>query len=61
MNILSWSILIDSLWDAGRLRRGVPDAHRLPGPSLPEWLGIVQKDFDEVDRLYLDSDTLGGE
>lgn len=55
MSVSEWSNLIDSLWDEGREL-----CHMIPGASLGEWLSLVQHDYDEVDRLYLDHDTIGG-
>lgn len=51
----SWTYLLTCLFD--------PKAHGsefLPGPCLFEWLMMAQFDFDDVDRFYIDSETIGG-
>ena len=32
----------------------------VPGVCLLEWLQYVQYDYDDVDRVYIDADTIGG-
>jgi hypothetical protein len=56
MSVSDWSNLIDSLFDCGE--GGL--SFLLPGSDLGEWLCLIQHDYDEVDRLYLDYETIGG-
>lgn len=52
----AWSNLLNSLWDwDGEYNR------RLPCQSTYEWLMYVQHDYDEIDRMYVDSESIGGE
>ena len=50
-----WAILIVSLFDWGN--RG---AVKVPGPCVDEWLALAGCDFDDVDRMILDGETIGG-
>lgn len=47
----TWTVLLVSLWDGNR---------ELPGPTMHEWLPFVVHDWDEVDSLYLEGETIGG-
>lgn len=55
MNLSTWEILLDSLWDWDG---EVP--YQIPGPNLPEWLGVIEHDYEDVDRIYVDAETIGG-
>lgn len=52
----AWTVLIGSLFD--------PKTHgsaEIPGGHLEEWLLIIQSgDLDDVDRLYIEAETIGG-
>ena len=45
----------ESLWDEGR--RTVV---RVPGTCVVECLAYVRHDYDDVDRIYIDHETIGG-
>lgn len=57
VNYAYWSALLDSLYD--RDRHGI--GHLLPGQCMLEWWKLVDRDVDEIDRMYLDLDICGGE
>lgn len=55
-----WTPLFSCLFDTGR---GVVFAfipYLVPGVDLKEWLSLSNQDYDDVDRLYIDGDTIGG-
>lgn len=53
MTIQTWSVLIESLWTGEKPNR------MLPGVCLLEVLTYVQHDYDEVDRMLIDMETMG--
>lgn len=55
MGIKVWSDLIGSLYDHSK-----DDAHLLPGVNLYEWLELIRSDYDSVDRMLIDGETIGG-
>lgn len=36
------------------------DNHSLPGVSPAEWVDLMITPYDEVDRLYIEAETIGG-
>lgn len=34
-------------------------AGRLPGSNVTEWLALAEHDWDEIDRFYIDHETIG--
>lgn len=50
-----WDVFTLSLYDDWNGR-----ARRVPGVCLHEWLSYVHHDYDCVDRLYIDAETIGG-
>ena len=51
----TWTVLLCSIWD-----RGFKGASGfLPGSDLSEWLCLIQSDYDEIDRIYVDAETIG--
>ncbi|MDE2095779.1 MAG: hypothetical protein KGL39_00860 [Patescibacteria group bacterium] len=56
-----WSVLISSLhdWGPGQYAEEVP--HQLPGVNLQEWHGLIHHDYDFVDHMMIDSETIGGD
>ncbi len=56
MNVSTWSDLIDSLYDPNHERN-----HPVPGTFLDEWLHLVNSDYDEIDAIYIDHETQGGD
>ena len=56
--ISEWDVLIDSLFDS----TGEGKRVKIPGPQdrVIDWLLLVQHDFDDVDRFYIDNETIGG-
>lgn len=52
--------LFPSLWDwgPGMVCPSVP--FLVKGVDLNEWGSLVLADYDEVDRLYIDHETIGG-
>lgn len=54
-SVQQWSEFIDSLHDMGHDRR-----HLIPGADLIDWLSLIQYDYDEIDRFYVDAETIGG-
>ena len=56
MDYDKWVALVwHALWD---------DRHdsvvRVPGTCVIETLAYVRHDYDEIDRLYIDHETIGG-
>lgn len=49
-----YTLLLDWIWDWD----GVGYV-RVPGADLQEWLALVQSDWDDVDRLYTEYETIG--
>ena len=47
-------ILMDSLYDENH--RGV---RRILGVVIADWLSLVESDYDEVDAIYIDHETMG--
>lgn len=52
----SWEALLSSLYDVGR-----DGGEFVPGVCVREWVELLRHDYDAVDMMYLDSDTLGGD
>ena len=38
----------------------VPCGEELPGVSLDEILHLIIHDYDEIDRIYIEAETIGG-
>lgn len=55
VSLNEWAIHVNALFDRGR-----GSSHQLPGTDLYELLCLVQCDYDDVDRLYIDHETVGG-
>lgn len=56
-SIGTWSVLLESLFVPGP--KGEPK-RKLKGPEPMEWLHYVIHDFDEIDRIYIDAEVIGG-
>ena len=54
-NYDKWDVLWDTLWDEGH--RSV---ERVPGTCIVECLTYVRHDYDWVDAIYIDHETIGG-
>lgn len=50
-----WSILIKSIFEYGKEAITI-----LPGQDLDEWLGLVESDYDSLDRDLISVETEGG-
>lgn len=52
----NWFTLIDSLFQP-------PDGDgyqvKVHGPCLAQWMEFVQADWDDVDAIYMDHETMG--
>lgn len=56
MNHDKWEALVwHSLWDDGH-----NVVERVPGTCVIECLSYVRHDYDDVDRIYIDHETIGG-
>ncbi len=51
----SWPELFLAIWDE---RRGHPDL--LSGQDVHEWVAYLTHDYDEIDRFYIEHETIGG-
>ncbi len=49
-----WGVLLGSIFENGHIH----DLVR--GQSMHEWVQLVLSDYDDVDRLYIDFETIGG-
>lgn len=59
MKVATWLILFDSLWDDGVGEiENVP--YLIPGANTKDWTNLLRHDYDEVDRMYTESETIGG-
>lgn len=47
--------IVNCLFDQGQGWR----QHEIPGQSLREWMGLLEHDYDEVDRLLIEHETIG--
>lgn len=54
MCIRAWAVLVSSLFDWNG-HRGI----EVPGTDLSEWLALVHADYDDVDAILLDLETIG--
>jgi len=61
MTLPYYAALVAGLWDWGPGRCSEDTPRILPGACPREWAGYVGHDWDDVDRLLLDQETLGGE
>lgn len=55
IDVMQWSDALHGLFDWDGTR-----GHELPGACVGEWLGYFQHDYDDVDRLYIDHEIIGG-
>ena len=60
MNRDVWNVLFSSLWDWGGNRTGYGVPKLVVGNSTVEWSLLMQYDYDWVDRMYIDVETIGG-
>lgn len=53
-----WDAIVDCLFDFGQ----VGDFHPtpLPGMNWGEVVALTEHDFDDVDRMLIDYETMGG-
>ena len=49
-----WDTLVDCLYD-----RSERDIHPLPGQNWLEWVLLSQHDYDDVDKMLMDYETIG--
>lgn len=50
-----WETLVDTLWDWGE-----GEVQKVPGVCLVEFINLAQHDYDDIDRLYIQHETIGG-
>lgn len=56
MDFNLWGAIVwDGLYDIGH-----GEVHRVPGTCLRETLSFLYFDWDDVDRIYIDCETIGG-
>ncbi len=48
--------IVKIMWD-----EGIGEFYRLPGSCLVEWTDLVESDYNDIDRIYIDLETIGGE
>lgn len=53
---MDWDLIIDIAYDKGNSHM----SRKLPGMDLGEWVRLIHCDYDWIDRLYIDSETIGG-
>ena len=56
MTFDEWSILFNSL----HVRGCWDEDTWLPGSDIWEWYGLREHDYDAVDRMLIDGETIGG-
>jgi hypothetical protein len=56
----SWFALFDSLWYWLKKDEGSGRAQLVNGVCIEEWIRLWEHDWDEVDRLLLEYETIGG-
>lgn len=47
-----WAVLLSALWD--------DSDGMVKGQDVNEWLGLAVHDYDAVDRMYVEAETIGG-
>ena len=55
MGAATWGDLFSCLFDWNGKQGDL-----VPGQCLTEWLLLVQCDYDDVDRFYIDQEVIGG-
>lgn len=60
MSISAWHTIFSCLWDWGRGEVGEEIPYQLPGSDTNEWIDLMTNDYDTVDRMMIDGETIGG-
>ena len=51
-----WSVLLESIWDQSIHGK----KHLVRGQNLEEWCSLSQHDYDSIDKMLIDIETIGG-